>query len=220
MNKYKLLIFDFDGTLCATHEAIIDCVNKAYQAIDKEPPNPILTDSTIRAGLGMEGTIKQLSPALADFEASKLLSHYEALYLQEGEKKSAPFPNAQETLIKLASAGFILTVVSNKTLMAVESALAHFHLKQYIAIVVGDTKSLKKKPDVMAYTRFIQPLHPHITPKEILVIGDTTADLLFAHHIGADACWAEYGYGDASACRQLRPAYTLKKLSDILALLL
>ena len=72
----------------------------------------------------------------------------------------------------------------------------------------------------MAYTDFIQPKFKEIDPKQILMVGDTPADLLFAQNIGADSCWAEYGYGDAKTCRALNPTYTIKHLTDILAILL
>ena len=111
-------------------------------------------------------------------------------------------------------------MVSNKAVAAVNTALERFQLKQYITAVVGDTKTLRKKPDPMAYTDFIQPKFKEIDPKQILMVGDTPADLLFAQNIGADSCWAEYGYGDAKTCRALNPTYTIKHLTDILAILL
>jgi len=220
MNNYKLLILDFDGTLCATHEAILFCIKRTYQTLHMTMPKHDFIDETIRAGLGMEKTIEVLSPDLTQQQIHHSLSIYEAIYLAEGEDKSAPFPKAREVLARLHAAGFILTVVSNKAVAAVDTALQRFQLKQSIAMVIGDTKTLKKKPDPMAYTDYIKPKFKHISPKQILMIGDTPADLLFAQNIGADACWTEYGYGDEKACLALQPTYTIKQLVDILAILL
>src|SRR5471030_2579244 len=108
MNKYKLIMLDFDGTLCATHAAILFCIKRTYETLSKVVPDHDFTDKTIRAGLGMESTIKTLSPGIADSEVQKLLDTYEAIYLQEGEQKSAPFAKADEVLAKLHAAGFIL----------------------------------------------------------------------------------------------------------------
>lgn len=219
MNNYKLLILDFDGTLCATHDAILFCIKRTYQTLSMTMPNHDFIDETIRAGLGMEKSLKILSPDLTQQQIQHLLTTYEAIYLTEGEEKSRPFPKAVETLAKLHATGFILTVVSNKAIAAVDTALERFHLKQYITMVIGDTKTLRKKPDPMAYTDFIKPKYNDINPKQILMIGDTPADLLFAQNIGADSCWAEYGYGDAKACLAIRPTYTIKRLADILSIL-
>jgi phosphoglycolate phosphatase len=220
MNNYKLIMLDFDGTLCATHEAILFCIKRTYETLGKTVPDHDFTDETIRAGLGMESTIQTLSPGLADSEVQKLLNTYEAIYLKEGEQKSAPFAKADEVLAKLYEADFILTVVSNKAIAAVNVALERFNLKHYISMVVGDMKALRKKPDPMAYTDFIQPKFNTIPTHKILMVGDTPADLLFAQAIGADSCWAEYGYGDAKSCRALKPNYTIKHLTDILEILL
>ncbi|HEY2567671.1 MAG TPA: HAD family hydrolase [Candidatus Aquirickettsiella sp.] len=219
MNNYKLLILDFDGTLCATHDAILFCIKRTYETLHMTIPNHDFIDETIRAGLGMEKSLEILSPDLTQQQIHHLLSTYEAIYLAEGEEKSAPFPKAAEVLAKLFATGYILIVVSNKAVAAVNTALERFQLKQYIAMVIGDTKTLRKKPDPMAYIDFIKPKYNDISPKQILMIGDTPADLLFAQNIRADSCWAEYGYGDEKACLTLHPTYTIKQLADILAIL-
>ncbi|MEN9471660.1 MAG: hypothetical protein RL214_1016 [Pseudomonadota bacterium] len=220
MNNYKLIILDFDGTLCATHEAILYCVKRTYKTLNMTVPAHDFIDETIRAGLGMEKTLLALSPELTEQQIQPILDQYEKIYLSEGEQKSAPYSKAGEVLAKLHAAGYKLAVVSNKAVAAVNTALERFQLKQYITAVVGDTKTLRKKPDPMAYTDFIQPKFKEIDPKQILMVGDTPADLLFAQNIGADSCWAEYGYGDAKTCRALNPTYTIKHLTDILAILL
>lgn len=219
MHNYKLIILDFDGTLCATHEAILFCIKRAYQLFHRSVPAHDFIDQTIRAGLGMEKTLKILSPELTSQQIQALLISYETIYLAEGEQKSMPFAKADEVLAALYSKGFILTVVSNKAIAAVKAALLRFGLKKYISVVVGDTKELRKKPDPMAYTDYIQPKFKGINPQEIMVVGDTPADLLFAQNIGADSCWAEYGYGEPKACRALKPTYIIKHLTDILAIL-
>jgi phosphoglycolate phosphatase len=220
MNNYKLIIFDFDGTLCASHEAILFCIKRAYETLGKTAPKHSFSDEAIRAGLGMEGTLRTLSPELPDAEIETLRDTYERIYLQEGKQKSAAFEKADEVLTTLDSAGFTLTVVSNKAVPAINAALEHFDLIQHISMVVGDTKTLRKKPDPMAYTDFVKPRFSTISPSEILMVGDTPADLLFARNIGADSCWAEYGYGDENACRALEPNYSIKHLVDILDILL
>jgi phosphoglycolate phosphatase len=220
MNNYKLIILDFDGTLCATHEAILYCVKRTYKTLNMTVPADDFIDETIRAGLGMEKTLLALSPELTEQQIQPILDQYEKIYLSEGEQKSAPYSKAGEVLAKLHAAGYKLAVVSNKAVAAVNTALERFQLKQYITAVVGDAKTLSKKPDPMVYTDFIQPKFKQIPTKQILMLGDTPADLLFAENIGADSCWAEYGYGDAKTCRALNPTYTIKHLTDILAILL
>ncbi len=70
----------------------------------------------------------------------------------------------------------------------------------------------------MAYIDFIKPKYKEISPKQILMVGDTPADLLFAQNIGANSRWAEYGFGDKKACLAIHPTYTIKQFADILAI--
>ncbi len=220
MNHYKLIIFDFDGTLFATREAVLFCIHSAYETLGLAVPARELSDRGIQTGLSMGSILKKLSPELSEAKSQTLLDTYERIYLEEGDSKSSAFTRADEVLTKLGAAGFILTIVSNKAVTPINTALEYFNLLQHIALVVGDTKTLRKKPDPMAYTDYIQPKFSTILPREILVIGDTAADLLFARNIGADSCWAEYGYGDAVACRALKPNYSIRHLTDVLDILL
>jgi phosphoglycolate phosphatase len=220
MNKYKLIIFDFDGTLFATHDAILFAIQAAYEQLGKSLPEYSLADQTIRAGLGMENSLRLLNPESSDEEIKQLNQTYETIYAQVGAEKSHPFPGVYSLLKTLKSAGLVLTIVSNKAVAAIHAALKHFRLNTFISIVVGDTPTLRKKPDPMAYNEFIQPQFPLIKTQEILMVGDTPADLGFAHAIGADSCWVKYGYGDPTRCRALNPTYTIEELIDLQPLLL
>lgn len=144
MNNYKLLILDFDGTLCATHDAIIFCIKRTFKQLNIRLLNHGFIDETIRAGLGMKKTIEMLYPDLTSQKIQHALSTYEAIYLAEGEDKSSVFPKTAETLEKLYALGLVLTIVSNKAVLAVNAALERFKLKQYITMVIGDTLTIKK----------------------------------------------------------------------------
>lgn len=216
--SYRLIILDFDGTLCATHQAIVYCVQQAYERHKFPSPDAAAVESGIRLGLGMENMLKELSPTLRPSDIRLLLESYEQLYLDEGEAKSFPFDDARAVLDQLHRAGKILTVVSNKAIAAVRASLTRFELRQYIQIIVGDEPNLPKKPDPTCYFTIIQPAFPKILPTEILMVGDTTADLLFARNIGALSCWASYGYGSAQDCLSLNPDYSISRLRDLITI--
>ena len=91
MHNYKLLILDFDGTLCATHDAILFCIKRTYETLHMTIPNHDFIDETIRAGLGMEKSLEILSPNLTQQQIHQLLSTYEAIYLAKVKKKVRHF---------------------------------------------------------------------------------------------------------------------------------
>ncbi len=219
MNKYKLVLWDFDGTLCATHEAIIHCMQETFKKFRVPTPDRARLYDTITKGISLEKSFEILIPSS---EAKRELINiqqwvdtYREFYKTDGLGKSSLFEHAHSTFANMHGSGIIIVVVSNKGIVAVNTALDHYKLRQYTSLVIGDTQGIKKKPDPMAYTQLIQPKFKEILPSQTLVVGDTVADLLFAKNIGADSCWASYGYGVPDECRQHNPTYTIKSLNEM-----
>jgi phosphoglycolate phosphatase len=221
MGKYKLVIFDFDGTLFATHEAIIHCVTKTFEKYKAIAPSRELIYESITKGIGLEDTFKFLNPALGiSTTIQQWVDSYREFYQKEGETKMAPFDNVESVLRDIASTNIPIVVISNKGIAAIQSALDNFHLNSFVSLIVGDTKGIKKKPDPMIYNEIIKPKFGTIAAQDTLIIGDTSADLLFAKNIGADSCWASYGYGAPDECRNINPTYSIKDLNELSSILI
>lgn len=220
MSKYKLAIFDFDGTLFATHEAIIHCVTKTFEEYKETVPTRDAIYQTITKGIALEETFKSLKTVSENKDEAvdtgqKWVETYREIYKKEGESKTKPFDNAKLVLEHIHNAGIPIVVISNKGIEAINSALEKYDLKKFIMLVVGDTKGMKKKPDPMIFNQLIKPQFKDVKPDKTLVVGDTSADLLFARNIGADACWAMYGYGVHDECNKLNSTFNIKDLLDI-----
>lgn len=94
-------------------------------------------------------------------------------------------------------------------------------------LIVGDkTPGATRKPDVGSFTDVLVPkmrgaglVEEVVDASEVLVVGDTVADIQFARNIGAKACWARYGYGERVECEELRPDFTIEALMDVIALI-
>lgn len=230
MKQYKLVIFDFDGTLFATHEAIIHCIIKTFEKYNKQAPSRDSIYETITKGIGLEDTFRHLNPTLDQKfsdtkdekhvnETTQWISTYREFYKNEGEKITQPFDNAKDVLEHLHLAEIAVVIISNKGIEAISSALDKFGLKSFISLVIGDTKGMKKKPDPMVFNEIIKPKFKEILSSEILMIGDTLADLLFAKNIGSDSCWATYGYGVHNECQSATPTYQANSLLDITSII-
>lgn len=57
--------------------------------------------------------------------------------------------------------------------------------------------------------------HVALKPEEVLVVGDTVVDVMFAKHVGAVSCWARYGYGDEDLCECFSPDVVVDSLEEV-----
>lgn len=219
----KVLLLDFDGTLFFTKEAIKHCQEQTmlhfgYNKIDYEA-----IDSVINQGLTLEESFKILTeklehhshPTMAD-----MVSHYRMLYNSEiGIQKTKIYPNIEETLRKLHDHSIKMIVVSNKGQIAIENTLKFFGILEFISQVVGSKPGIKSKPDPMIFNEVIKSTLLDCSMEDILVVGDTVPDLLFAKNINAKSCWARYGYGSSEQCMVHKPDFVIDKFSDLIAVL-
>lgn len=219
MTNFKLFIFDFDGTLCATHEAICYCLEQTHRHYGV--PVPPLADMlrAIGAGISLADTLLRFNPTLdADGPGGpeEWVKTYREIYNSgEGQSRTVLFDGAIDMLQALSDSGATIVVVSNKGEKAVHAALEHFGIGPYVSLAVCDTNGVEKKPKPDSFHKLIRPRLGHISLEQTLVIGDTTADILYARNIGASSCWAAHGYGAPDECAALTPDFTIRSLRDL-----
>ncbi|BDC45925.1 HAD family hydrolase [Paraburkholderia terrae] len=212
----RLFIFDFDGTLADTHEAIVTCVEATFDAFRHARPSRATITEAIGAGLSMPEVMRHLHGPTLDIDSAECwTARYRSLYDTTGLRQAKLFPGVIAILKRLREKGAHTAVVSNKGLKAVERALSHYGIRNDIDLVVGDHPGMPRKPDPAPYLRFVMPRFPGITAAQTIVVGDTQADIGFARAIGAQACWARYGYGDTRRCEQLTPEQIIDKFEDL-----
>lgn len=181
-------------------------------------PKENLISHTIANGMGLEETFKMLSPVCLkqkNIDINLWIETYRYIYLREGLEKTYLYNGVKKLFHKLFTNNVTSIIVSNKGLDAIIAALKHFGLIDYVRIVKGDTKGIKKKPDPMLFDNIIKPNFNDIDLKEMFVIGDTKADILFAKNIGIDSCWVSYGYGKEEECMALMPTMRIAEINEL-----
>ncbi|MFB9864176.1 HAD family hydrolase [Rufibacter immobilis] len=219
MLPYPVVIFDFDGTLCATQEAILYSFKKTFEQMNVTPPAPATIIEAIATGGNLSELLPLLHPSLQQEEQAlqEWVLQYRHIYDTDGGRLTTLFQGAEQLFVKLKEWGICCGVISNKGQRAIEDALERFNLRHYFDLIIGDDpqRPLKKKPDPMAYEQVIRPTYPHLSPSQILMVGDTHADLLFANNAGLTSCWAAYGYGNKEQCLAANPVFTIHALEQL-----
>lgn len=215
--NYSTIIFDFDGTLFDTRNAIAATINKTFQdklglAISEER-----IWGTIQKGITLEETFDSLLPKEKRMEVADWVTRYREIYNSGlGLKMSKPFGNLKSLFSSPLLNGVSLVLVTNKGRVAVEQILQKDNIEQVFDIIVAADGSSPTKPDPKSYYDRIKPNLPDGADEHVMVFGDTMADIEYADKIGADSCWASYGYGDVKKCSSKKPKYVVHNLSEFL----
>jgi phosphoglycolate phosphatase len=219
MNRYRLIIFDFDGTLATnTYNAISLCFAKTFQRFHVVPPSQEAVKSII--GLNLVDAFRLLNaPINGKTDLDIWIAIYRALYTEIGEIQTALYPGTKEILAFAVRSDLKLAVISNKGTEAINSSLEMYGIRQLVSLVVGENNQAIRKPDPMLFYSIIQPLIGGIRNTETLVVGDTITDLLFAKNSKLDSCWASYGYGNREECIAMRPTFIINDISELYSIL-
>jgi phosphoglycolate phosphatase len=207
MTNYSAVIIDFDGTLFDTRRAISAALYETFAAYNFPAPSQEHVEALIGRGVNLEETLTHLMPqSVPAALLNEWVMTYRRIYNSgTGIRASTPFPGSREALAELHTIGIPVVIASNKGEASVHAILTHFGMHEFVQLVIAARDAFPTKPDPRSYFERIAPALGAAACERVLVAGDTEVDILFARSIGADACWAAYGYGHPDGCRLLAP---------------
>lgn len=216
--KYRLAIFDFDGTLASSLEGISASMTDALIAFGYRPPS--LEELRTTVGLTLEDSIRILTKQrVSDAQLPGIVRLYRDLHDAKSESAIQLFDGAVELLEELPSHGIKSALVSNKGRKGLAEVLERLKIWPFFDLTLGAEDAEHNKPEPELYSRHIAPHFAKISRTETIVVGDAEIDIRFAKAAGLASCWARYGYGDPVKCRALHPDFEIgqiRELRDIL----
>lgn len=190
--KYKIAIFDLDGTLLDTLRDLENSTNFALSSFGY--PERSLEEVRRFVGNGIEKLIERAVPKnTASEERARVLSAFKTHYAEHCEDHTAPYEGIVEVLDRLKDKGIVIAVVSNKIDFAVK-ALCEKYFGNRISVAVGEREGIRRKPypdsvfEVLDKTGFV--------PAEAVYIGDSEVDVQTAEHAGTDMITVTWGFRD------------------------
>lgn len=217
---FNYYIFDYDGTICNTFPTISYAMNQAFEANGLPAPHEAAMLKAVSNGGNLQDTIRWLHPTASTSATEGITKSYRQLYSEHDARLTVLFDGAANVFRQLKEAGKTIVVLSNKGIAAVQQSLTHHGLSDMTDLVIAEGFSpalkLRSKPDPMIYHHVIIKKYPISDGREVLMTGDTHADIQFAKNAGIVSCWAAYGYGQPAACEALLPDFTIKQISAIL----
>lgn len=174
-NPFRLLVFDWDGTLMDSIGTIVACT----QATIRELALGELPERTIRGtiGLGLKETIDILSPGCDDERYGQILECYRKHWHSTYRDMPLLFSGAGEMLLELADQGYLLAVATGKSRRGLDYALGQTGLGPlFHATRTADEAFSKPHPQMLL--EILDDLG--VAARDAVMIGDTTYDLEMA----------------------------------------
>lgn len=187
--KYKLVVFDFDGTIADTSEGILDAHRFALKSMGREIPEESILRSVI--GGNLLATYKEKF-GFADTEARKAVELYRKRYAKEGIYKAQLYDGFEKMLQSLKDSGAYIGVATLKAEKFANIMLRHMDISQYFDYICGMDEN-----DTLDKAALIKKCMKHLGCKQIetVLVGDSFNDLKGAEIAGVDFIAVSYGFG-------------------------
>jgi len=217
-NNYDVVIFDMDGTLCDTREAIVTAMQAALEKL--AAPERSVSRTAIEQQVAAGSTLSQVFAALSAValepdELEHRNAIYRELYADIGVRHTRLFPGVEPAIAALRARGVACVVLSNKGETALRRTLGHLNVEASFALIIGEQRNLATKPSPEVFLQLIRPQFSATALRRFLMVGDTEADIKFAANARIASCWAQYGYGIADACRLLSPDHRIEAIGQL-----
>jgi phosphoglycolate phosphatase len=208
---FKLLVFDWDGTLMDSEARIVSCLSMTLADLAL----PALERDTLLnvIGLGLPEAVATLLPG-ADAELiRRFIDHYRYHFLSDHHAPAVLFAGARETLATLDRQGYLLAVATGKGRRGLDQSLEDTGCHHLFDLTrCADETASKPHPRMLQEIMAILD----VSPAETLMIGDTEYDLQMARNAGARSLAVSYGVHTRARLLACDPAGCLDAITDIL----
>ncbi len=192
MTDLRLAVFDCDGTLVDSQASIIACVNAAWAAEGLASPSA----ESVRRGVGLrlDEAIARLAPDLPPATLGRLTDGYRRAFLDLRDEAAVEEPlyaGISELLDQLDAAGWLLGIATGKGQMGLKKTLNnHGLVERFVTLQTADIAAGKPSPDMLHRAS----AETGVSLDRVIMIGDTTYDILMARNAGVVAVGVAWGY--------------------------
>ena len=206
--KYRLLVFDWDGTIIDSATTIAQCIRLA--AGDLGLAVPTLEQARHVIGLGLHDALRAAVPGLAAERTADFVARYRE-HFRARENEIGLFSGMRE-LIAALSKSRVLGIATGKSRRGLDRALDATGLRAYFrASRCADETN--PKPDPAMLRELMEALD--VPADNALMIGDTSHDMEMARAAGVDALAVTYGAHPEQGLRACGPRGCVASVAEL-----
>jgi len=199
MGEIVILLFDLDGTLIDSTEAILESFHYAFDFYNYKHPD----DVSIKALIGHPLDYMFVHLGVEEDRVWDFVAVYKEHYREISTQKTVLLPHAREA-IELAGTFAKLGIVTTKTGKYSQVLMEYFGVMDKFDVLIGRENVEHPKPHAEPILKALEAFN--VNDKEVWMIGDTQMDLIAADAAGVNSIAVLSGYDSHD---------TLKKFTDV-----
>lgn len=213
MNKYRLLLFDLDGTLANTDEMVV----QAFYALYKEfKPRVVRTREELYyfSGPPIRETVKTEFP---DYDPKEVHQAFSRISKDFYAPYVTAYEDEIEVLKALKEAGYLLGVVTNKGGTLTKYTLEICHIDGLFDVVISADDVSTPKPNPEGIYKAMEKVGIK-DKKDVLYIGDNDIDYYSGTNAGIDTLLVTWGPREIKSVNKAK--YVALSYNDVRKILL
>lgn len=179
MSKYDTVLFDFDGTVIDTTDAVLKAWQHTYEVLRPGEYDEAECLSTFGEQLDM--SMHRHFPEVPTQEAVDI---YRTWQRERLGVLAHEIPGVFDALERIRDAGFKMGVVTSRHKDTADVLFDMFNVRQYFDVMLMSEDTEKHKPNPEPIDKALSLLDAE--PERSIYIGDAVFDLMTSHNAGVD----------------------------------
>ncbi len=189
-----IILFDLDGTLIDSTEAILESFEVAFKTFNQPVPDTAIIKKLI--GLPLDIMFERLG--VKKEQKWEYVDAYKKHYRVISKEKTTLLPYAKEAIIK-ASKFATIGIVTTKTSKYSKELMEHFGVMEFFGILIGRDDVINPKPHPEPILKALNKLPKE---KKAYMIGDTCLDCVSAREANIKGIGVHSGYGEEKELKE------------------
>ena len=212
----KVIIFDFDGTLCDTRSNIIVAFRATMERLGLEMRDEATCGATI--GLTLRDGFKSMYPTLDDVAIDNCVDTYRQIFAERREELMPElFSGVKATLEELHKRGHRMTIASSRLTDSLLLFMRHHAIDHYFEYVVGSDSVSHHKPHPEPAIKTLAELK--IEPSEAIMVGDMPVDIAMAHNASIRAVGVSFGNATHEELAEAKADWIIDDIAKLLEII-
>lgn len=214
MHDYKLIIFDWDGTLMDSIGRIVSSMQVTAKIVGFDIPSHEQIKNTI--GISLTQGLDILFPERSQSQEKAFIAEYQEQYRTKNHVPTQLFADAKNILAQLEQDNKLLAVATGKGRQGLNRVLTETSTQAYFHTTYS-ANDARSKPDPQMLYSILDELK--VSADHAVMIGDTVHDMEMAKRAGIDRIGVSYGVHNEAQLQAYQPKAVVNSLAELQQLL-